>query len=398
MANPKHLKILKQGVKAWRAWRKENRDERIDLSREDLSYVDFSRENLYMADLNGAFLSHTNFTGAILLHANLTGADLLGGRLTGARLNDAKLNFARLIVANLNGASLKHANLFRANLTGANLTGAILTGADLSGARLNGTDLRGANLIKTNLNGAFLQNANLSGASLEKTQFSHATIGWTTFANLNLVRAIGLIDIVHASPSTIGVDTLYKSNGEIPDKFLLDAGVPEGAIKLARSIRAGPPIQWHSCFISHSTKDEEFAKRLHARMRKAGLRVWFAQEDMKGGDYFSEQIERAIQLHDRLLLVLSKDSIQSKWVEREIRKARKAERLEKRRKLFPIRLVDMKTLRAWECLDSDTGEDLAEEVRKYHIPDFSNWKDHDAFESAFSRLKKDLEAENSQKS
>jgi hypothetical protein len=41
----------------------------------------------------------------------------------------------------------------------------------------------------------------------------------------------------------------------------------------------------------------------------------------------------------------------------------------KRRKLFPIRLVDMKTLREWECLDSDTGEDLAEEVRKYHIPD-----------------------------
>jgi hypothetical protein len=28
----------------------------------------------------------------------------------------------------------------------------------------------------------------------------------------------------------------------------------------------------------------------------------------------------------------------------------------------------------WECLDSDTGEDLAEEVRKYHIPDFTNWK------------------------
>jgi uncharacterized membrane protein YgcG len=53
----------------------------------------------------------------------------------------------------------------------------------------------------------------------------------------------------------------------------------------------------------------------------------------------------------------------------------------------------MKTLRAWECLDSDTGEDLAEEVRKYHIPDFSNWKDNEAFEAAFDRLQKDLKAE-----
>lgn len=40
----------------------------------------------------------------------------------------------------------------------------------------------------------------------------------------------------------------------------------------------------------------------------------------------------------------------------------------------------MKTLRAWKRLDSDTGEDLAEEVRKYHTPDFSNWKNHDAFD------------------
>ena len=28
----------------------------------------------------------------------------------------------------------------------------------------------------------------------------------------------------------------------------------------------------------------------------------------------------------------------------------------------------MKTLRAWECLDSDTGEVLAEAIRKYHPP------------------------------
>jgi len=51
-------------------------------------------------------------------------------------------------------------------------------------------------------------------------------------------------------------------------------------------------------------------------------------------------------------------------------------------------------------LDSDTGEDLADPptfhfgaaraVRKCHISDFSNWKNHDAFEKAFARLEKDL--------
>ena len=76
-----------------------------------------------------------------------------------------------------------------------------------------------------------------------------------------------------------------------------------------------------------------------------------------------------------------------------IRKARETEKKEKRRKLFPIRLCDFETLNDWTCIDTKTGVDLAEEVRSYFIPDFSNWKDHDAFESAFARLKKDLEAE-----
>jgi len=53
-------------------------------------------------------------------------------------------------------------------------------------------------------------------------------------------------------------------------------------------------------------------------------------------------------------------------------------------------LPDYATLKKWECLDSDTGEALAEAVRKHHIPDFSNWKNRATFERAFARLEKDL--------
>jgi len=42
--------------------------------------------------------------------------------------------------------------------------------------------------------------------------------------------------------------------------------------------------------------------------------------------------------------------------------------------------------------DADSGKDLAVELREYFIPDFSNWKNHDAFEKAFERLQKDLQA------
>lgn len=128
-------------------------------------------------------------------------------------------------------------------------------------------------------------------------------------------------------------------------------------------------------------------------MRDAKARVWFSPEDVKGGEKLYDQIERAIQLHDRLLLVLSEESLQSGWVETEIRKAIETEKREGRRKLFPIRITDYETIKKWRCFDADTGKDLAVEVREYFIPDFTNWKDHDSFEAAFDRLLSDLKAE-----
>lgn len=117
-----------------------------------------------------------------------------------------------------------------------------------------------------------------------------------------------------------------------------------------------------------------------------------------GGEKLYEQIERAIQMHDRLLIVLSGNSIDSEWVMTEIRNARNIEIQEKRRKLFPIRLVDFNTIRKWRCFDADIGKDLAMEVREYFIPDFSNWKDYDAFETAFERLVRDLTTKSGEQS
>ena len=48
-----------------------------------------------------------------------------------------------------------------------------------------------------------------------------------------------------------------------------------------------------------------------------------------------------------------------------------------------VRLVPFEAIRAWECFDADTGKDAAREIREYFIPDFSNWKDYDAYRKAF---------------
>jgi hypothetical protein len=358
MANKKHVVLVKQGLSAWNAWRYANPSVISDLCKVTLS----------RADLSGADLTEANLSGATLRWANLEGANL--------------------IAANLSDANLRGANLASTDLSGADLSGADLSDADLLGANLSDADLRRADLSR-----AELIMADLSGADLSRANLSRVILLRTKLANNDLSTVKGLETVNHEGPSSIGIDTLFKSNGKIPEVFLRGTGVPEDFItQIPSLIVAIHPIQFHSCFISYSHQDEQFSQRLHSRMRDEKLRVWYAREDMKGGRKLHEEIFSAIQIHDKLLLVLSESSMKSEWVMTEIRRARKVEREESRRKLFPIRLVDFETIKNWECFDADSGKDLAVELREYYIPDFSNWKDHDAFEAEFSKLLRDLRA------
>jgi uncharacterized protein YjbI with pentapeptide repeats len=353
MADSTYLNMLQKGVKAWNMWRQAHDVGTIDLSHAGLREASLSYINLAQADLRSS-----NLEGAHLIVANFSDANLRGANFRGANLGRANFRGADFRDADLSGANLSEANLGNANLNGANLTKAILNGAECAGA-----------------------------------DFSRAWVGGTSFADNDLSKVKGLDSVRHQSPSAISIDTLYKSGGHIPEIFLRGSGVPESLIvQIPAVIAAIQPIQFYSCFIKYSSKDEEFAYRLYSAMRDADIRVWFAPEDLKGGERLYDQIDEAIQVHDRLLLVLSESSLRSRWVETEIRRARKVELREGRRKLFPIRLVSYEALREWTCIDSSTGEDMAEEVRSYFIPDFSSWKSHDDFAQAFARLLADLKA------
>jgi hypothetical protein len=204
----------------------------------------------------------------------------------------------------------------------------------------------------------------------------------------------GLEAVVHERPSTIGIDTIIRSKGQIPEVFLRGCGVPEPFIvNMKALVAAMDPIQFYSCFISYSTKDQDFADRLHADLQARGVRCWFAPHDVQGGKKMDEQVDEAIRVYDKLLLVLSPSSIRSDWVKTEIAKARRKEAREGRRVLFPIRLCTFEELRDWEFFDPDTGKDWAREIKEYFIPDFSNWKDHDSYTQARERLLRDLRAE-----
>jgi hypothetical protein len=288
-------------------------------------------------------------------------------------------------------ADLSNVDLSHAKLRGADLRRADLTGADLSRAFLGEADLLAANLTAADLSGAFLGWANLTVATLSGADLGAATLIATIFVDTNLTNVHGLDTCFHRGPSTLDHSTFTKS-GRLPLPFLRGCGLPDILIEFFPSL-LNDAIQFYSCFISYSTRDQGFADRLYADLQNKGVRCWFAPQDIRGGRKVHEQIDTAIQMHDRLLLILSPASMNSEWVKTEIAKARKREVQEKRRMLFPVRLVEFEALRDWECFDSDTGKDSAREIREYHVPDFSNWRNHDSYQKEFDHLLRDLKTD-----
>jgi uncharacterized protein YjbI with pentapeptide repeats len=148
----------------------------------------------------------------------------------------------------------------------------------------------------------------------------------------------------------------------------------------------GWPVEteFYSCFISYSSKDADFASRLHAELEKNGVRCWFAPEDIKIGDEFRQTIDDAIREYDKLLLVLSDHSVRSSWVQDEVEACLERERQQQRQVLFPIRLdaAVTRTRQAW----------AATIRRRRHIGDFTRWHDPSAYEEALQRLLRDLKA------
>jgi uncharacterized protein YjbI with pentapeptide repeats len=314
--------------------------------------------------------------------------------LRGAALEGADFSRVDLPDQDFRRAILRNAKFIGCDLSNANFADADLSGANFRAAKLENVDFSNANLSRANFYQASLLGAVLIGSNLYSTNFREATMGQTTFANLEMATCIGLETVCHKAPSSVAVECLYRSGNNLPMQFLEGVGFSKILLQyLPDLVSAGSPIQFHSCFISYSHTDEAFARRLWLSMRNERIRVWYAPEEMKAGRKLFDQIDRAIQLHDKLLIVLSKESISSNWVETEIRRARRQEKLRKERKLFPIRLCDMKTLQEWQCFDTDSGRDIAEEIREYFIPDFSDWLKPGKFEEEFAKLSEDLRLE-----
>lgn len=124
---------------------------------------------------------------------------------------------------------------------------------------------------------------------------------------------------------TIGcmdVATVKKALDEIYQKLIMppenrspeqDLRLREGAGRLAKSHPAREYV-----FVSYSTRDRGGALKVRKLLESAGVKCWMAPRDIPSGSNYAYIIERAISNCAVFLLLVSRDSVQSVWVNKEV--------------------------------------------------------------------------------
>lgn len=91
-------------------------------------------------------------------------------------------------------------------------------------------------------------------------------------------------------------------------------------------------------FLSHSSKDKKFIRRLAADLESHGIGVWLDEQQIHVGDSINDKISQGLADSDYLLIVLSEDSVNSEWVKKELNSMMMQEIQAKKVKVLPIKL------------------------------------------------------------
>ncbi len=364
------FELLKSDVRRWNAERP--RDGIVDLGQAPVNNASLSNADLTKADLRSA-----GFNGSYL-----GGADLRDSLLNPIFCSAATLTNANMAGADLSNSHFKNANLTRADLSDTNLQGVDFMQANLQRAKMSRSKLQSTFFAFTDIRDAILDDADFDGAIFNETLISGS-----------IASACNLDKIRHAGPSTISQTDLLSIVGSVPDLFLRGIGVPEEMLTFLPSIKGSMnPIDFYSCFVSYSSEDKSFARRLHDQLQAQGIRVWLDERQILPGDDILDELERGIRVYDKVLLCCSESALGRPWVDREINKAlQKEETLwNERRKRTPVLIpLDLDGYLFSEGWISG----MKSEITRRHVANFQGWEENSTFDAAFDTLVKALRAD-----
>jgi TIR domain/Predicted nucleotide-binding protein containing TIR-like domain len=139
---------------------------------------------------------------------------------------------------------------------------------------------------------------------------------------------------------------------------------------------------YYSCFLSYSADDSNFVRRLVDDLANMGVPCWLDEREMRGGARIAEEIQQGLGQQDKMILVLSRSSTRSSWVEKELNLALRLERERGQEIVFPLRLDG-------SVLESNAPW-LERLVAERHIESFEDWQDEASYHKSLRRLVRDL--------
>lgn len=89
-------------------------------------------------------------------------------------------------------------------------------------------------------------------------------------------------------------------------------------------------------FLSHTSIDKPFVRKLANDLRIYGHTVWIDEAEIKIGDSLIDKISQGIDEVDYVAVVLSNNSIESQWVNQELKIAINREIAEKKKVVLPL--------------------------------------------------------------
>jgi len=87
-------------------------------------------------------------------------------------------------------------------------------------------------------------------------------------------------------------------------------------------------------FVSHSSKNAEFVSRLHSVLTRHKVKSFVSKTNIRGAQQWHDEIGTALKRCDWFVLVLSAQSVRSRWVKHELMYALQASRYQGR--IVPI--------------------------------------------------------------
>ena len=374
VANSKILDAVKAGRQALAKFRASNPNVLLDLTDADLKEVDLRGMNLRRAMLVGAKLARADLSGANLSEADLTRASLKAATLTKADFRRANLFKALLAQADASEADFQRANL---------------NGTDLSKAKLTRASFVEADFTKAELSDAIVLGTDFSRARFQDTHASRLSCGWTRWGNCDLTQLTGLNTATHSGPSSIGIDTWIRSRGQIAAEFLRGCGLPDDFVAALQSIQCSSS----ACFVRFSHEDLSFAERIASSLRAVGQVCWLDEMPDAGRTEPPLESQFDSQAPNKVLLLASKSSLTSPWVEAEVVRLVEREQQLKKEANQDVKLLLPLTLDGFLFGGDAKGKhDKAIAVRV--VADFNGWRRNDTkFDEVFPKVLTALGAE-----